>query len=243
MNRSSSEQRFQTTRWSIVRIAATDGLESSSRRALEELCGLYWAPLYAYLRRTGLSPADSEDTVQGFFTSLLERNDFIQLSPELGRFRAFLLAALKNFLSNQRDRQQAAKRGGGQRFVSLDVQSVEQQLPHAKSRELRPEEVFEHQWALTVLESVREQLRIEYESKGKGPLYAALLPTLTGSSRATYQSLGDTLGMSESAVKMAVSRLRERYRDKLRSEIAQTVSSPEEIEDELRVLVSALQNR
>ena len=173
-----SHNTFQTTRWSMVRGAACQLGSEQSKRALAELCELYWPPLYAYLRRSGLSPADSEDMVQGFFAVLLERDDFASLSPEKGRFRSFLLASLTHFLSNERDRAKTVKRGGRARTISLDCNEAEGYLALYVAQTETADVVFERQWALTMLDTAKNRL-IEEQGDHNQKLSQALIVYLT----------------------------------------------------------------
>lgn len=232
--------RFATTRWSVVLGAGGRISRVDARAALEELCQTYWPPLYAYLRRHGCSPAEAEDTVQGFFALLLERDDLAGVHPDRGRFRSFLLASLKHFLSNQRDRERAVKRGGGRRPIPLDVSSVERCYTHEPTETRTPEAVFDRSWALTLLQRVQTQLRDAYRDAGKAQRFDVLSPYLTGEPTSAYRDAAQRLEVSEGAVKVAVHRLRQDFREMLRSEIAQTVASAEEIEDEIRDLFEVL---
>lgn len=231
---------FHTTRWTMVRGAACQLGSDQSKRALAELCKLYWPPLYAYLRRSGLSPADSEDIVQGFFTLLLERDDFSSLSPEKGRFRSFLLASLKHFLSNERDRAKTIKRGGKMRTIPLECNEAERHLNLYVTRTETAEVVFERQWALTMLETAKNRL-IEEQSHNQKLCHALVVYITPDPSLPPYAEVAKALAVTEGTVKMAISRMRKRYGEILRSEIAQTVSSPQEVEEELQHLIAALQ--
>jgi DNA-directed RNA polymerase specialized sigma24 family protein len=238
-----SQGDFATTRWSVVLGAAGRGELAAVEPALSTLCQTYWRPLYAYLRRTGRHPADAEDLVQGFFAALLERQDLDQVSPEKGRFRSFLLASLKHYASNVRDRETARKRGGGWRRLSLETAEAERQLPHAAADQQTPDSLFDRQWALTLLEQVRAGLQQEYVAVGKGEFFAQLQVYLTGEAAAPpYAEAARSVGLTEAALKMAVSRLRQRYRDRLRAEIAHTVATASEIDEEIQHLISALQH-
>jgi RNA polymerase sigma-70 factor (ECF subfamily) len=211
-----------------------------ARAALESLCQTYWPPLYAYVRRRGNSPEDAQDLTQAFFARLLERNAVASVAPEKGRFRSFLLASLNHFLSDEWDKARAQKRGGGQ-VVPIDLQSAETQMGVIPVEHFTPEKAFEHRWAITLLEQVYQRLGEEYHLQGKGPLFDALRATLAGrSDAAPYAELAKQLEQSEGAIKVAVHRLRQRYRVLLRETIADTVSTPEEVEDELRYLFQTL---
>jgi RNA polymerase sigma-70 factor (ECF subfamily) len=232
-------QVFVTTHWSVVLTAGrTD--TTRARAALENLCQTYWPPLYAYVRRRGYSSEDAQDLTQAFFARLLERNAVGTVAPEKGRFRSFLLASLNHFLSDEWDKARAQKRGGG-KVISFDLQSAETQLGEIPVERSTPEKAFEHRWAITLLEQVYQRLGGEYRAQGKGALFDVLRATLAGASDAApYAELAKQLGLSEGAVKVAVHRLRQRYRALLRETIADTVSTPEEVEDELRYLFRTL---
>jgi RNA polymerase sigma-70 factor (ECF subfamily) len=230
---------FVTTHWSLV-LSARDKKSPQSAEALEKLCRAYWYPLYAYVRRTGQSKENAEDLTQAFFARLLERNAVAAVAPEKGRFRSFLLASLNHFLSDEWDKARAQKRGGG-KVISFDLQSAETRLGEIPVENFTPEKAFEHHWAITLLEQVYQRLGGEYRAEGKGTLFDALRTTLAGASDAApYAELGRQLDLSEGAVKVSVHRLRQRYRALLRDTIADTVSGPEEVEDELRYLFRTL---
>ena len=231
---------FVTTRWSMVLAA---GLSSSlvSEHALSQLCRAYWYPLYAFVRRQGRSPQDAEDLTQGFFAHLLEKKALGGVKPEKGKFRSFLLASLKNFLANDWNRQHAAKRGGHQAVFSLDDDTAEDRYLRELSHDSTPEKLYEQTWALTVLETVLQQLRKEYTAAGKGHLLETLQEHLIGDENAAAcASAAAQLGMKEGAVRMAVLRLRRHFGYLLRSEIAHTVADPAELEEELRHLVASI---
>lgn len=231
---------FPETRWSLVlRGGRSD--TPQARNALEELCLAYWPPIYAFVRRAGHRPHDAEDLTQAFFARLLEKNWLAAADRSRGRFRSFLLTALKHFLANEWDRAQAEKRGGGAVFLTMDTALAESCLAGEAEGALTPEKLFDRRWALTLLEQVLQRLRDEYRGEGKQDLFAELKPTLTEASREVpYARLADRLQMSEGAVKVAVHRLRRRYRELIRALIAETVSRPEDVEDELRNLFAAL---
>ncbi len=226
---------FGQTHWSVVLSAAGRQNPSHAAESLEKLCSLYWRPLYAYVRRQGQSPHDAQDLTQEFFLRLL-RKDFLEsVDQGKGRFRSFLLAALKHFLSNERDRARAQKRGGGQSPLPLDFTGEETHLGFQPVDNLTPEIIFERRWATTLLEQALARLRQDYASQGKELLFEQLKTTLTeGRGSVAYSALAARLNLSEAAVKMAAHRLRQRYRECLRAEIAQTVATAGEVEDELR---------
>ncbi|HLX61292.1 MAG TPA: sigma-70 family RNA polymerase sigma factor [Planctomycetota bacterium] len=234
--------RFATTRWSVVLAAAGPAGSRRSADALASLCGTYWYPLYAYVRRQCISADDAQDLTQGFFLSLLEKDYLHSVERERGRFRSFLLASLKHFLADQRDRAHAVKRGGGHSIVSLDeLREGEERYAREPARGLTAEQIYERRWALTVLASVLAALQRDYQNAGKTALFERLGGFLTGDDpRDSYAAAADALAMSEGAVKVAVHRLRQRYGQLLADEIAETVATPEAVEDEIRHLMEAV---
>lgn len=230
---------FLTTRWSLV-LAAQGGDAPGAEAALATLCQTYWYPLYAFVRRHGHSPHDAQDLTQEFFARLLTRNYLAQVAREKGKFRSFLLAAMKHFLANEWDRARTLKRGGGQTIISLDADAeTRYQLEPVETT--TAETLYERRWALTLLERVMDQLRADYARQGKADHYDALKACLTGTREsAPYAELATRLGLTEGAVKTMVHRLRKRYRELLRAEIAQTVTTPAEVEDEIRHLRAVL---
>jgi RNA polymerase sigma factor (sigma-70 family) len=237
MGSSTPSRDFPTTLWTVVLHAGRDE-PAEAQSALGQLCTAYWYPLYSFVRRRGHSPHDAEDLTQAFLTQLLERRGLGQIDPERGRFRTFLLASLKNFLANDWDRAHALKRGGGKSFVSLDEHSAESRYQLEPSHELTPERHFERQWAITLLDQVLAALHSEYVAEGKGELFEELKAVIAGHAD-SYAELAARLGRSEGAIKVAVHRLRQRYRDLIRARIAATVGEGD-IEDELRQLLAAL---
>jgi RNA polymerase sigma-70 factor (ECF subfamily) len=231
---------FVTTHWSVVLTAgATD--TTSARDALAKLCQSYWYPLYAYVRRRGHSPEDAEDLTQEFFARFLEHNWVGRAAREKGRFRTFLLSAMNYFLANEWDKERAQKRGGGVRPLPLEFNSAETRYSHEPVDQMTPEQHFERRWVLALLEQVLGRLRAEYEQEGKAEVFAALNPCLVGERTSLpYAELGAKLHLGEGAVKSAVHRLRQRYRQLLREEIAQTVAAPDEVDEELRHLFAVL---
>jgi RNA polymerase sigma factor (sigma-70 family) len=226
---------FTQTHWSVVLSAAGRQNPSQAAQSLEKLCSLYWRPLYAYIRRQGVDPHDAQDLTQEFFLRLLKKDFLNAVDQGKGRFRSFLLAALKHFLSNERDRARAQKRGGGQSPLPLDFAGEETHLSFQPADNITPEILFERRWATTLLEQALARLRRDYASQGKEPLFEQLKTTLTeGRGSLAYSAQAASLNTSEAAVKMAVHRLRQRYRECLRAEIAQTVATTGEVEDELR---------
>jgi RNA polymerase sigma-70 factor (ECF subfamily) len=228
---------FAETQWSIIRAARGDSDRAAS--ALEQLCRRYWYPLYAFVRRRGHTAEDAQDLTQGFFARLLEKDWLDQVDPSKGKFRSFLLASMKHFLANARDHAQAVKRGGGRTTLSLDADTAESRYANEPFDSLTPERIYDRRWALTLLEQVMASLREEYVLGGKQSLFEHLKPVLVAQA-APYAEIGRDLKMSEGAVKVAAHRLRQRYREILRTQVAQTVASPEELEEELRDLLKAL---
>ena len=231
---------FTTTHWSVVLTAGQQDA-SESAAALETLCRSYWYPLYAYVRRRGYEPADAQDLTQEFFARLLSKDYLRAVDRTKGKFRSFLLAALEHFLANEWRRAQAQKRGGQFRFISLDDTSVEDQYRLAPASHHSPEQFFEQQWAITLLEHAVAKLRDEFTASGKGTFFEQFKVFLTGEKQAfSYAELAARMNTTEAAVKMAVSRMRQRYGELLRLEIANTVASPAEVDEELQALFAAL---
>ncbi len=239
---------FATTRWTLVVAAGAarrDGTPEA-RKALGELCVLYWYPVYAYVRRRGKDAEDALDLTQGFFTRLIDKNDLAAADPARGRFRAWLLASVKHYLANEWDRATAQKRGGGRTVLSIDGDDAEDRYRREPADPLTPERIFDRRWALTLLEQALHDLQSECEREGKAELFAALKPTLTGDGRDPsnpYRDIAAGLGTTEGALKVAAHRLRRRYRELLRQEIAETVATPQDIDDEIRDLFAALATR
>ena len=235
-----SDDRFAATHWSVV-LAARGGDSTHARAALEALCQTYWYPLYAFTRRLGQSPHDAEDSVQGFFAICLEKNYLAAAEQAKGRFRSFLLLALKRFLAKERDKSRARKRGGGQRPIALDGLTAEQRYALEPAEPLSADKLFERRWALTLLEKVLSRLRAELAVAGRLEAFEQLKEFLLAGGRGTpYKELAARLGTSEGAVKVGVHRLRQRYRELLEEEIANTVASPEEVGEERRYLLAVL---
>jgi RNA polymerase sigma-70 factor (ECF subfamily) len=231
---------FNTTHWSVV-LAAARGHDSCAREALARLCQTYWYPLYAYARRRGHSAHDAQDLTQAFFARLLERDSLVSVSPKLGKFRTFILTALKRFLASEWKYAKAQKRGGGRELLSLDWAAAEERFDLEPATNSSPDKLFEKQWAVTVLNDVLRRLEQEYQTDGKAELFGALKQTLMGRREAQpYAALAVKLDMSESAVKVNVHRLRKRYRELMHAEIAGTVEDPREVEEELRYLFQVL---
>lgn len=242
MSSRSEGGRFATTRWSVVLAAAGTG-SAEPERALATLCETYWYPLYAYVRRQGHGWADAQDLTQGFFARLLEKKDLQQVQRERGKFRSFLLASLKHYLINEWDRTRAAKRGGGQKILCVDFGSGENRYQQEAAGGETPESIFAKQWALALLEKVQETLRGEFRRAGKEDRFDCLSVCLTGeTSSVSYRQLAAELGTTEGAVKVAVHRLRKRFRELLREEISPTVASEADIDDEIRELFDAIRS-
>jgi RNA polymerase sigma-70 factor (ECF subfamily) len=233
-------RRFASTRWSLV-MAAAQRDSPDGEAALATLCRLYWYPLYAYARRRLPQAQDAQDLTQEFFARLLDQNYLRQADRQRGRFRSFLLAAFKHFLANEHERSHALKRGGSRTFLGLDFDSGERRYRREPSHEVTPESLYERGWAVTLLEQGLARLREELARAGKERLFECLKTTLTvDATPRPYSELASDLGMSAEALKVAIHRLRRRYRELIRAEIAQTVTTPEEIEDELRDLFAAV---
>jgi RNA polymerase sigma factor (sigma-70 family) len=231
---------FVTTHWSLVLTAGRSDT-TRSRDALARLCQTYWHPLYAYVRRLGNPPHDAQDLTQEFFARLLAKNVLAGADESRGRFRSFLLAALKHFLANEWDKAHAQKRGGGQIPIPIDLAAAETSCGFEPADSTTAEKIYERRWALTLLAQVLRRLREEHVRDGKEKLFEQLKSTLTETSRTVaYAEIARRLDTTEGAVKVAVHRLRQRYREVLRAEIADTVASPGEVEDEIRNLFAAL---
>lgn len=227
---------FVTTQWTVV-LSAQDSSSPQSNQALETLCRAYWFPLYAFVRRLGHGPHDAQDLTQDFFARVLEKGYLKAADRERGRFRTFLLVALKRFLANEWDRQHAQKRGGFTPIVSIDQQLAESRFTAEPAHQLQPDLLFDRQWALTLLERTMTRLQDEYTATGRARLFEFLRGCLAKDESALpYAEIAGRLNLTEAAVKMAVQRLRARYRDILRTEIADTVASPVEVEEEIRHL-------
>ena len=212
-----------------------------AREALERLCRTYWYPLYAYLRRRGYGEHDAQDLTQGFFADLFKRDWMQSVAREKGRFRSFLLASLNYFLADQRDRAMAQKRGGGCEVISIDAQQGEERYRLEPADERSPDKLFERRWAMTLLDQVLARLAQEFSDAGKSELFNRLRPFLVeGAGEKTYAETAREGGTTEEALKKAVQRMRRRYHQLFREEIAQTVASPDEVEEELRHLCAIL---
>lgn len=232
--------KFHTTRWSVV-LAAQGKSTSDATRSLEALCKQYWDPLYAYIRHRGHSEHDAQDLTQAYFARLLEKNWLTSADSERGRFRSFLLMTLKRFLANEWDRSHAQKRGGNAEVISLNI-SEPLAIPDASA--LTAEQIFEQRWAVTLLEAVMQRLRSEYEAAGRLADYERLKPCLTAERGSLdYAALAADLQMVPASARSAVHRLRKRFRELFREEVAGTVSDPTEVDDEMRAILAALSAR
>jgi RNA polymerase sigma factor (sigma-70 family) len=231
---------FPTTAWTVVS-RARSGVDSEAREALAFLCAAYWLPLYSFARRLGHASEDALDLTQGYFALLIEKDYLADVRLREGRFRTFLLTSFRHFLSKERDRARALKRGGGRVLLSIDAQEAEGRHADEPLETLDPEALFERRWALTILERAMARLRHEFAATGRAVEFEQLEEYLTGTEpRAPYQSAAERLGTTEGAIKKMVHRLRRRYGLLLREEIAATVAGPEEIDAELRHLLATI---
>jgi RNA polymerase sigma-70 factor (ECF subfamily) len=230
---------FHTTRWSVV-LAAQDRASGDALDSLEALCRQYWPPLYAYVRQRGHAVHDAQDLTQAFFARLLEKDWLTAADRAQGRFRSFLLMALKRFLANEWDRSRAVKRGGGAEIISLNVQTAEL-MPIPDPKVVSGEVLFDRRWALTLLETVMRRVRAEHEAAGRIPEYEVLKPCLTAErGDFDYAALAQALKMEPASARSAVHRLRKRFRELFREEVAGTVADPAEVDDEVRAVIAAL---
>jgi RNA polymerase sigma-70 factor (ECF subfamily) len=233
---------FAPTRWSVV-LTAKDKSSPQSAAALEELCRMYWYPLYAYIRRQGRGPHDAEDLTQSFFARLIEKEYLKAAAPEKGRFRTFLRVALKRFLANEWDRSKTLKRGGGFTTVPLDSSAAEDRYQNELSNSSSPERIYERRWAMACLEQTMARLRSEYDRLGKIAEFEVLKAALTAERGAIpYGAMATALEMKEGAARVSVHRLRKRFREEFRAVVSETVSTPEDTDDEMRYLVSILRD-
>jgi len=236
-----SPAHFRTTRWGLVRAAG--GEAPASRAALAELCEVYWYPLYAFVRRAGHGADDARDLVQGFFTAFLARDDLRGLEEEGGRFRSYLLGALRHHVANERERESALKRGGGRVTGSLDLARAEERYALEPADPCTPERLFERKWALAVLERALARLAAEQQEKGRAPAFERLRAFLVASDAdEPLASAARELGLTANAARVAVHRLRARYRELLLQEVSETVDRPQDVEDELRRLFEAVRS-
>lgn len=230
---------FQTTRWSLV-VAAGGATNARSKRALSELCGLYWDPVHAFVRHGERSPEAARDLTQGFFEDLLQRNDLGTVDPTRGKFRSWLLGCVKHYLAKERAHHQAQKRGGGVEAVPLHLAAAEERSTREPTDGVTPEQLYLRRWAMLLLGRVLDELREEKVRTGKVERFDLLQPFLVDQGESSYATVGLALGLKDNAVKVAVHGLRERFRERLRAEIAGTVVSAEEIDEEIRQLLAAL---
>ncbi|MCC7377716.1 MAG: sigma-70 family RNA polymerase sigma factor [Verrucomicrobiales bacterium] len=231
---------FATTHWSVV-LSAKDPHTPGGAEALDRLCRSYWLPLYTFVRQTGAGPEDAQDLTQGFFADLLRRESLQTVSPDKGRFRSFLLVALKRFIANQHEHRHAQKRGGASVQISWDTDLAERQYQAGATADLPAERAFERRWALTVLDRVLAGLRSEWTEAGKSVEFDHLKGFLTHNGEApNYAAAAAGLGVAEGAVRVAVHRLRRRFRELFRLEIGHTVARPEDIDDEIRYMLEVL---
>lgn len=231
---------FATTRWSVV-LLARHGEAPGAERALAHLCEGYWYPLYAFVRRSGVAPEDARDLTQEFFARLLGKKWLADADPARGRFRSFLLAALKHFLANEWHRAQRLKRGGGREFIALDAATAEERYAMEPPDLATPELLYDRRWALTLLARTQESLRREMHESGQGERFTALEPTLVGERTALpYEALAARFGVTETAVKSMVLRLRKRFRTLLREEVAQTIGEARDVDAEIAHLFAIL---
>jgi RNA polymerase sigma-70 factor (ECF subfamily) len=232
--------KFATTQWSQV-LAAREPTGTESQKALASLCEAYWYPLYAYVRSQGHDPEESRDLTQAYFAYLLEKNILEDVDPAAGRFRSFLLATLKHYVANERRKQGALKRGGGTQTISLDGEDAESRYGMEPADKLTPEQVFENRWALTVLERAMRCLEAEWGDGDRRKQFEQLRPHLTGQEpRIPFREVAAALEMTEVAVRGAMHRLRQRFGQLIRDEIAETVAKPDEVDDEVRHLLAVV---
>jgi RNA polymerase sigma-70 factor (ECF subfamily) len=244
MNGASGPRQFTTTHWSLVVAAGADqASQTRARTALEELCRTYWYPLYAFVRGRGYSATDAQDLTQAFFTQILASRGFASADRAKGRFRSYLLGAMKHFLANEWHRSQAQKRGSRVRFIEWDALDAEGRYADTKRPAEPPETVFDREWAMETVAGALRTLRNEMADSGKAEQFAALKGCLTGEDELPRNEIAAHLGMSEGAVKVAIHRLRRRYRDLLRVAIAETVANEADLDEEMRYLVTVLRSR
>ena len=243
MSHDDSNEWFHTTQWSIV-LSARDGQDSKAEAALANLCQNYWRPLYTFLRRTGNSQHDAQDLTQSFFATLIDKDYLKSVDQEKGRFRSFLLVAIKHFVANQRAHDKALKRGGDHQRLPLDYADAERFLASTPTSKQSPDHEFEYNWAITVLDQALESVRDEFVATDKLQDFEHLKPFLTPSDQLpTFNQLAEVLGLGEAGARSAVHRLRRRYRRTLREHVAQTVGREEDIDDELQQLMKILSAR
>ena len=242
-NRSGKRADFTATHWTVV-LQAKAMTSPVASDALEQLCRTYWYPLYVFVRRQGATPADAQDITQGFFGQLLEKNYLKNIDPSLGRFRSFLLAAIKNYFLKEIKKSKRLKRGGAHTFLSLDVPEAESRFQNDGIGDEQPEKALDRTWATTVMELALGRLDEEYESTGRKPLFTAIRKFLTGEPEdGEYERLASEMEMTKSAIGVAVHRLRKRYGELIRNEVSNTVAHSFEVDEEMRYLHSILSER
>ena len=231
---------FATTHWSVV-LAAGERGSPETEQALSRLCQSYWFPIYAFVRKRGNSPEQAQDLTQEFFAAFLEKNHLAKAARERGRFRCFLMTSVENFLRNEHDRAQAQKRGGGRKLISLDEQDAEERYLCEPATDTDPAKTFEQRWAATLLNRVLTSVREEFSATGRSDLFDALQAHLWGDSASIpYPQLAEQFGLTLANIKTTAYRLRHRYRELLRDEIAHTVALPSQIDDEIRHLMKVV---
>ena len=239
-----SPRQFATTHWSLVDAAKPDEASRTHvREALEELCRAYWYPLYAFVRSRGYSADDAQDLTQAFFARIIETGGFASADRERGRFRSYLLGAMKHFLTNEWHRTQTQKRGGQVQFIEWDALDLEARYAGVSKQSDDPELLFDQEWAMETIAGALKTLREEMKKVGKSDQFEVLKGCLTGEDELPREEIAAKLNMTESAVKVAVHRLRQRYRNLLRAAIAETVSNEEDLNDEMRYLVAVLRRK
>lgn len=235
-----SKANFPQTRWSLVVDAGATSVPRR-RKALEELCSIYWDPLYAFARRSGSSPEDAADMTQDYFSKLLSKDVFGGLEEGNGRLRSYLLAGLKNFVTDTWRKESAASRGGGQKLLSIDAEAAEDRYLREPTDDRSPDVIFDRRWALTLLQNAYERLERSYSRRGRGQVFVTLKPFLEWhGDDCPYSEAATKLGLTENAVQQQVFRMRRQFRRALEAEVAETVATPEEIEAELDCLVAVL---
>lgn len=233
--------RLPTTRWTVVMAAGRDAAEIR-RQALSELCAMYWTPVYGFIRAMGRRPDEARDLTQGFFTTrLLEKNDLSEADASRGKFRHWLLAAVKSYLANDLERARAKRHDRGTRLISINAAEFEGRYLMQMGHHVTPERIFERRWAMVLLEQTLTKLQQGYEKRGEGLLFEKMKPLLVHAGTDRYQAIAEELGMREEAFHIAVCRCRARFQDRIRAEVAETVRDEDEIEEELRYLHSGLQ--
>lgn len=240
----SDPRQFVTTHWSLIGAAKpNEASQTRAREALEELCRMYWYPLYAFVRSRGYSADDAQDLTQAFFTRIIETSGFSSADRKRGRFRSYLLGAMKHFLANEWHRTKTQKRGGRVQFIEFDALDPEARYTGASASSDDPDHLFDREWALQIITGALQTLRDEMAKAGKSDQFEALKGNLTGEDESPRNQIATKLGMSEGAVKVAVHRLRQRYRILLRDAIAQTVDNEADLDDEMRYLIAVLRKQ